>query len=35
MIDDGGTTDAMQIDMGNQILGENLPQCHFSTTNPT
>jgi hypothetical protein len=37
MIDDGdcGAIGGMQLAGETEVLGENLPQCHLSTTNPT
>jgi hypothetical protein len=32
---DDGEIGGMMIGMGNEVLGENLPQCRLSTTNPT
>jgi hypothetical protein len=30
-----GAVGGMRVGKRNRVLGENLPQCHFSTTNPT
>jgi hypothetical protein len=33
--DDCGAIGGMKIGRGTEVLGENLPQCNFSTTNST
>jgi hypothetical protein len=37
MIDDDkcGAVGGMRIGRGTEVFGGNLPQCHFSTINPT
>jgi hypothetical protein len=33
--DENGAVGGMRIDKGTEIPEENVPQCHFVTTNPT